>query len=375
MSNLSLSSASRRSISAIPPSPAIAQESGAVHTISHTNCIPEAGDPARLVATIFYNSGSPRHPHPHPDQSPSARPTDTIPIPEILEGSAPTTSILDYPLEPPPPEPEPLDHLYGAYISQLCLTHFLSTLDSLLIHNAPEERRLTSSHRCLAPDPFKPRVMEVTFSPPPNPQYLPSDLISKHESIYKFEREWNCEIVLQPSNVFRRHKRLCVFDMDSTLIQQEVIDEIAAFVGVKKEVAAITERAMNGELDFAASLKARVALLKGVPADVFERLKPKIVITPGARELCKCLKRMGLSLAVLSGGFQPLANWLAGELGLDHAFANHLVSDPKTNTLTGELDPQYPIVDSAHKQSLLISLARGKGIPLAQDNGSRRWRQ
>ncbi len=366
MSNLSLASAARRSISAIPPSPIVSQESGTVHTISHTNCIPEPGDPARLVATIFYNAGAPRHPHPHPDQSPSAKPTDAIPAPEIAEGSAPTTSILEYPLEPPAPEPEPLDHLYGAYISQLCLTHFLATVDSLLIHNAPDERRLTSSHRCLAPNPFKPRVMEVTFTPPPNPQYLPFDLIPKHESIYKFEREWNCEIVLQRNNVYRRHKRLCVFDMDSTLIQQEVIDEIAAFVGVKKEVAAITERAMNGELDFAASLKARVALLKGVPSDVFERLKPKIVITHGAKELCKCLKRLGFTLAVLSGGFQPLADWLAGELGLDHAFANHLVSDPSTNTLTGELDPAHPIVDSAHKQSLLISLAKGKNIPLAQ---------
>ncbi|EXJ71653.1 phosphoserine phosphatase [Cladophialophora psammophila CBS 110553] len=366
VSNLSLSSASRRSVSAIPPSPIIAQESGTVHTISHTNCVPEPGDPVRLVATIFYNSSAPRHPHIHPDQSPPARPTDPIPVPEIAEGSAPTTNISEYPLEPPPPEPEPLDHLYGAYISQLCLTHFLSTLDSLLVHNAPDEQQLTSSHRCLAPDPLKPRVMEVTFSPPPNPEYLPFPLISKHESIYKFEREWNCEIILQPSNVFRRHKRLCVFDMDSTLIHQEVIDEIAAFVGVKKEVAAITERAMNGELDFAASLKARVALLKGVPSDVFERLKPKIVITPGAKQLCKCLKRLGFTLAVFSGGFQPLANWLAGELGLDHAFANHLALDPDSNTLTGELESSHPIVDSQHKRNLLISLAGSKGIPLVQ---------
>lgn len=364
LSNTSL--ASRKSISAIPPSPIIAQDSGRIHTMSHTNCVPEGGDPPRLVATIFYNASSPRHPHIHPDQSPANNPTDPLPAPEIVEGSAPTTSITEYPLEPPAPEPEPLDHLYGPYISQICLTHFLSTLDSLLIHNRAEQRRLTSSHRCLSPDPLKPRVMEVTFSPPPNPEYLPSSLLSKHESIYKFEREWNCEIILQPASVFRRYKRLCVFDMDSTLIQQEVIDEIAAFVGVQKEVSAITARAMNGELDFAQSLKARVALLKGVPSDVFERLKPKIQITSGAKELCKCLKRMGFSLAVLSGGFQPLADWLAGELGLDHAFANHLISDPKTQTLTGELDPNYSIVDSEHKRNLLISLAAGKNIPLSQ---------
>lgn len=363
LSSASLSS--RRSVSAIPPSPIVAQET-AVHTISHTNCIAELDDPARLVATIYYNSALPRHPHIHPDQSPLARPSDRIPVPEIAEGSAPTTSIAEYPLEPPALEPEPLDHLYGAYISQLCLTHFLSTLDSLLIHNKPEERRLTSSHRCLAPDPFKPRVMEVTFTPPPNPEYLPFELIPKHESIYKFEREWNCEIILQPSNVFRRYKRLCVFDMDSTLIQHEVIDEIAAFVGVKEQVAEITERAMNGELDFASSLKARVSLLKGVPSDVFERLKPKIIITPGAKELCKVLKRIGCTMAVLSGGFQPLADWLAGELGLDHAFANHLISDPDSQTLTGELNPDFSIVDSEHKRNLLISLAAGKNIPLEQ---------
>lgn len=86
----------------------------------------------------------------------------------------------------------------------------------------------------------------------------------------------------------------------------------------------ITERAMNGELDFSESLKARVALLKGVPADVFEKLKSVLTISPGARELCNALKTLGFKLAVLSGGFQPLADWLAGQLGLDYAFANHV---------------------------------------------------
>lgn len=85
---------------------------------------------------------------------------------------------------------------------------------------------------------------------------------------------------------------------------------------------------MNGELDFSASLKERVGLLKGVPANVFEKLKSVITISPGARELCKALKALGYRLAVLSGGFQPLAEWLANELGIDHAFANHVrVSD------------------------------------------------
>lgn len=89
-------------------------------------------------------------------------------------------------------------------------------------------------------------------------------------------------------------------------------------------VKEITARAMNGELDFAASLKERVGLLRGVPADVFDKLKSVITISPGARELCRALKALGYKLAVLSGGFQPLAEWLAERLGIDYAVANHV---------------------------------------------------
>jgi phosphoserine phosphatase len=81
---------------------------------------------------------------------------------------------------------------------------------------------------------------------------------------------------------------------------------------------------MNGELDFSQSLKARVSLLEGVPGDVFDQLKSIITISPGARQLCRALKALGYKLAVLSGGFQPLADWLAGELGIDYAYANHV---------------------------------------------------
>jgi len=172
---------------------------------------------------------------------------------------------------------------------------------------------------------------------------------------------------------------------------------------------------MNGELDFAEALRARVALLKGVPADVFERLKPTITITPGARELCKALKRLGFRMAVLSGGFAPLAEWLAGELALDYAYANHvrnkttnfptpswnnpylqplspspplpsyigtisaplqsnipqppppqLSTSPTTHTLTGALDPTHPIIDAQQKAHLLRTIAAQDGIPLSQ---------
>lgn len=119
---------------------------------------------------------------------------------------------------------------------------------------------------------------------------------------------------------------------------------------------------MNGELDFAASLKERVSLLKGVPADVFEKLKSVITISPGARELCKALKALGYKLAVLSGGFQPLAEWLAGELGIDHAFANHVRISP-TFALHLRLPLGFQNYDGTICTSLLtFSLVGGRRV-------------
>ncbi|RAL10582.1 phosphoserine phosphatase SerB [Aspergillus homomorphus CBS 101889] len=345
----------------ISPDPEKVTESGIIHSMFHSHANPLPTGTQQLVATIFYKSANPVHPHLHPDSSPHAKPGDTLPSPTVPVGSAPTIDIEKLPREPPAPEPEPLDHLYGPFVSQLCLTNFLQIIESL----PTPYQRTNTSHRCLEKNEH-PRVVEVTFSPPPNPEYLTFEDLRKHESIWRFEREWNVEVVLQRESVFRRHKRLFVFDMDSTLIQNEVIDEIAKFIGVEKQVSEITARAMNGELDFSASLKERVSLLKGVPADVFEKLKSVITIAPGARELCKALKTLGCKMAVLSGGFQPLAEWLAGELGLDYAHANHLEIDPTTQTLTGRLVESYPIIDAAQKRSLLHSIAAQNGIPISQ---------
>ncbi|KAL4885046.1 HAD-like domain-containing protein [Aspergillus karnatakaensis] len=354
-------SAFSRNANPITPDPKKVTDSGIIHSIfhHHDSLLPQ-GTP-RLVATIFYKSSEPVHPHLHPDSSPHARPGDKLPHPTVPVGSAPTIDIEKLPREPPALEPEPLDHLYGPYVSQLCLTNFLQIIESLPI----PYQRMNTSHRCLDKQD-QPRVVEVTFSPPPNPDYLSFADLRKHESIWRFEREWNVEVVLQRESAFRRHKRLVVFDMDSTLIQNEVIDEIAKFIGVEKQVSEITERAMNGELDFSASLKERVSLLKGVPADVFAKLKSVLTVSPGARELCKALKRLGCKLAVLSGGFQPLAEWLAGELGIDYAFANHLEVDPTSQTLTGQLVPTYPIIDAAQKRTLLHSIAAENGVDIAQ---------
>ncbi|EER24392.1 phosphoserine phosphatase, putative [Coccidioides posadasii C735 delta SOWgp] len=337
------------------------KESGIVHSIFSNSLSSLPADTPKLVATIFYKASQPVHPHIHPDSSRQPHSLRDLPAPSVPEGSAPTQNVEELPREPPPQEPEPLDHLYGPYVSQLCLTNFLQIMEDL----STPYHRMSSSHRCLDSED-QPRVVEVTICPPPSPDYLSFDDMRKHEFIWRFEREWNVEVVLQQESVFRRHKRLAVFDMDSTLIKQEVIDEIARFIGVEKEVSEITARAMNGELDFSASLKARVSLLKGVPADVFEKLKSIITIAPGARELCRALKRLGFKMAVLSGGFQPLAEWLAKELSLDYAFANHLVSDDSTQTLSGTLSPNYPIIDATQKRNLLRTIAADNDIQISQ---------
>ncbi|KAF3917261.1 hypothetical protein AA313_de0202840 [Arthrobotrys entomopaga] len=186
------------------------------------------------------------------------------------------------------------------------------------------------------------------------------------QDLKDFEHRFNFDVVIQPNTVFRKNKRLVVFDMDSTLIQQEVIDEIAAFVGVKAQVAEITERAMRGELDFSASLRSRCAFLKGVPSTVFETMKENgtITFTPGARELCKALKQLGCTLAVLSGGFQPLADYVKEELNLDYAYANTLAISEDGQKLTGEV--LGTIVDAERKAALLKEIAEKEGVDLQQ---------
>jgi phosphoserine phosphatase len=204
--------------------------------------------------------------------------------------------------------------------------------------------------------------VELTFSPTPDPSYLTLSDLRKHELLYRFEREWNVDVILQLDTPLRRYPRLVVFDMDSTLIQEEVVDLIAASIGVEPQVSAITARAMNGELDFAASLRERVALLKGVDANIFTKLRSVITPTKDVRELIRALKRLGVRTAVLSGGFIPLTQWLADELGLDHAYANTLTA--ADGKLTGEVSG--PIVDAKRKAALLLEIAKTHRIDLSQ---------
>lgn len=167
------------------------------------------------------------------------------------------------------------------------------------------------------------------------------------------------DIIFQQSEQ-RKNKKLFIFDMDSTLIYQEVIELIAAYADIEDKVAEITERAMNGELDFNESLRERVLLLKGIDAStIWEELKHKIKITNGARELCKVLKNLGVIMGVCSGGFIPLATYVKEQLGLDYAYANTLSTDAESKldgTTTG------PIVNGGKKAELLLEIAKKHNI-------------
>ncbi|KAI9184338.1 Phosphoserine phosphatase [Blastocladiella emersonii ATCC 22665] len=187
-----------------------------------------------------------------------------------------------------------------------------------------------------------------------------ADTDAFRSDLFALSAPYGTDVALQEATVFRRSKRLVVFDMDSTLIQQEVIDEIARDAGVVDQVAAITEAAMRGEIDFAESLRRRVALLRGTPSDVLQRVRARISFVPGARDLCRCLKKLGFKLAVISGGFLPLAHYVKAELGLDYAFANQLRVDPATGNLTGETFG--PIVTGERKAELLEVIAQAEGI-------------
>jgi len=177
-------------------------------------------------------------------------------------------------------------------------------------------------------------------------------------------KEQEVDIAFQQDGLERWGRRMVVFDMDSTLIQQEVIDELAKQCGVEETVGEITERAMRGELDFFQSLQERVALLKGHNSDkLFSSVKRNLVYTPGALQLCQTLKRLGYKLAVISGGFIPCAREVQRKLGLDYAFANTLETN-QNGELTGKT--VGAVVTPHRKQALLAMIAQVEGCDISQ---------
>ena len=170
------------------------------------------------------------------------------------------------------------------------------------------------------------------------------------------------DIALQEDSIYRRNRRLIAFDMDSTLIRTEVIDELAMLAGVGEQVSAITARAMRGELDFSASLRERVSLLKGLPESALRDVAERLPLSEGVEHLFETLNHLGYKTAILSGGFDYFGEVLQQKLGVDYVFANTLeIAD---GVLTGHVLP--PIVDAERKATLLSELAAREGIVMAQ---------
>src|SRR5690606_11904475 len=190
----------------------------------------------------------------------------------------------------------------------------------------------------------------------------PKDPEAMRAAVLDLANERNEDIGFKKDSAFRRNRRLVVFDMDSTLIQSEVIDELAAEAGVGEQVAEITERAMRGELDFNESFRARVALLKGLDADALHRVQQRIRLTEGAERLIGTLKALGYRTAILSGGFTWFGEYLKQRLGINHVYANEL--EIENGKVTGRVVGQ--IVNGQRKAELLKAIAEQEGISLEQ---------
>jgi phosphoserine phosphatase len=189
-----------------------------------------------------------------------------------------------------------------------------------------------------------------------------ADCAPLRASLLALADELGSDIALQVDDVYRCNRRLAVFDMDSTLIEAEVIDELAKAHGVGDKVSAITERAMRGELDFKASFRERMALLQGLDISVLDAIGQQLRLTEGAEALFAGLKRLGYKTAILSGGFSYFAEQVQARLGIDYVFANELqVVDGKCTGVAVE-----PIVDAQRKADLLRELAAREGLRLEQ---------
>jgi phosphoserine phosphatase len=188
------------------------------------------------------------------------------------------------------------------------------------------------------------------------------DVISLRQSLAGVAAATEIDIAVSPGGLMRWAKKLVVLDVDSTLIQQEVIELLAAHAGVEDQVREITEKAMRGELDFSESLKARVSLLKGLPESVIVDVRSQILLTPGARTLVETLKKLGHSVAVVSGGFTEVIEPILLELGINHYRANTL--GIANGTLTGLVEG--PIIDRAAKAQALRDFAELESVNLEQ---------
>jgi phosphoserine phosphatase len=181
-------------------------------------------------------------------------------------------------------------------------------------------------------------------------------------SLLELASQHDIDIAYQEDNIYRRNRQLVVFDMDSTLIDAEVIDELAKEAGVGEQVAAITEAAMQGEIDFKQSFSQRMALLKGLDVKVLQSVAERLQLNEGAEHLLKTLKRLGFKTAIVSGGFTYFGHYLQSILGVDYVYANEL--DIEDGLVTGRV--KGDIIDGQRKADLLRELADKEGLVLQQ---------
>jgi len=190
----------------------------------------------------------------------------------------------------------------------------------------------------------------------------PANINQMRADFLRLANELSVDIAFQRDDAYRRNRRIVCFDMDSTLIEHEVIDELAKAAGVGEQVAAITERAMQGELDFKQSFEARVALLKGLNANVLAEIAARLKLSEGAEHLVRTLKALGYKTAILSGGFTYFGQYLQSRLGIDYVYANDLeiVDGQVTGRVVGQ------VVDGQRKAELLREIAVKEGVRLEQ---------
>jgi phosphoserine phosphatase len=174
--------------------------------------------------------------------------------------------------------------------------------------------------------------------------------------------ELNIDLALQKMEAYRKNKRLVFFDMDSTLVDMEIIDEMAQRAGVLKEVSRITEKAMRGDIDFEESLTQRVALLKGLKVEELEGIRNDMKLSEGAEDLVDTLKRLGFRLGLISGGFDYFSDFLREKLGLDFSYSNQL--EIKSGVLTGKVLGK--IIDNAYKAKIVNMVSTEEGVLLDQ---------